>query len=448
MYTRYVVCIFRGHACVCVCLTIRAQVNFAQLLSRVGIQVFNMWRLALASCASITHAALLEGVFEDLSVQFNDMPSSVVEAAIANSLSKSLDFAGIPSSDVTCVRDYSAACPEEWADQGDGETCSAPMYYQGPCSKSLSFASLTPAEKRATAATCGYQFPCVDTCTIDFSTLCPDGWTEDSSKHCIAPLEYTGACVGRKDFQGMSTHKKSQWSSVCNVRWPCRGQRGDATGLGDVHSCDADFSATCPDRWTTVGVQCVGPIDYQGPCATMVDLSGLTVVQKDAYAQACHTPWPCGSDSLLGSGTSFLQYALQDNTASDSQRFIVDSKLRASQLTIAKKEIAKLIPRVKAGGRMASKALARLVSLTSDPDAKSVMISAGAVAAAETLMKRPDTSDRNVALAGSLLTMLSGMPVAVEVSDVAGANGHVDIILPRPSRVYQPDEVALQSSFA
>ena len=96
---------------------------------------------------------------------------------------------------------------------------------------------------------------------------------------------------------------------------------------------------------------------------------------------------------------------------------------------------------------MATKALVRLVSLTSDPDARSVMISAGAVAAGETLMKRPDTSDRNVGLAGSLLTMLSGMPVAVEVSDVAGANGHVDIVIPRPSRMYQADELILQRSY-
>ena len=55
---------------------------------------------------------------------------------------------------------------------------------------------------------------------------------------------------------------------------------------------------------------------------------------------------------------------------------------------------------------MATKALARLVSLTSDPDATSVMTNAGVVATAETFVKRPDSSDRNVALAGSLLTML------------------------------------------
>jgi len=96
---------------------------------------------------------------------------------------------------------------------------------------------------------------------------------------------------------------------------------------------------------------------------------------------------------------------------------------------------------------MATKALTRLVSMTADPNAKTVMIGAGVEAAAETLLKRPGTSDRNIALAGSLLTMLSGMPVAVEVSDEAGANGHVDVIIPRPSRVYQSDELLVRHSF-
>ena len=221
---------------------------------------------------------------------------------------------------------------------------------------------------------------------------------------------------------------------------PCRAQRGDVSDVDDNRGCVADFSKTCPGDWTIVGTQCVAPVDYQGPCATMIDLSGLTIAPNDAYAKACRSPWPCGGDNFLDVGASFLQSA-------DSQHLIVDSKLQASQLSVAKREISKLIPRVKAGGWMATKALTRLVSLTTDANAKTVMIGAGAEAAAETLMKRPDTSDRNVGLAGSLLTMLSGMPVAVEVSDEAGANGHVDVVIPRPSRVYAPDEIVVQRSF-
>ena len=79
---------------------------------------------------------------------------------------------------------------------------------------------------------------------------------------------------------------------------------------------------------------------------------------------------------------------------------------------------------------------------------RSAMVDAGAVSSAETLLKRPDTSDLNVRLAGSLLTLLTGMPVAAEVADEqSGSHGHVDIVLPRPSRVYQADDAILTAVF-
>ena len=430
-------------------LTRMAFVSFKHWLTQVSftrVRQSIMWCFVFASFASLAGATILDGISDDLASQFHDMPTSVVAAAIANGLGKALDTEGVPASDFACVRDYSAACPEGWADQGDGETCSAPMYYQGQCATHENFAALTPTEKRAKASACGTEFRCVDTCTMDFSSPCPDGWDTDRSNHCVAPSEYAGPCIGRKDFRGASSSTRNHWSSLCNVRWPCRRQRGDVNDVGDDRGCAADYSKTCPAGWTIVGIQCVAPIDYQGPCATMIDLSRLAVAQKAAYAKACELSWPCGVDSFLDTVASFLQYASRDG-ASDPQHFIADSKLQVSQLNVAKKEVSKLIPRVKAGGWMSTKALTRLVSLTTDPNAKSVMISAGVEAAAETLMKRPDTSDRNVGLAGSLLTMLSGMPVAVEVSDEVGANGHVDVVIPRPSRVYHSDEVILHHSF-
>ena len=71
----------------------------------------------------------------------------------------------------------------------------------------------------------------------------------------------------------------------------------------------------------------------------------------------------------------------------------------------------------------------------------------GAPGAASELLRRHGTSESNRALAGSLLTLLSGMPVAAEVSNErTGADGHVEIVLPRPSRIYGPDSAAMQLS--
>ena len=125
---------------------------------------------------------------------------------------------------------------------------------------------------------------------------------------------------------------------------------------------------------------------------------------------------------------------------------VVGSKLQASQQDFASGEVAKLLQRVDAGGRTATKALTRLVSLTGDAVVRTAMIDAGAVASAEKLLKRPDTSEINVRLAGSLLTLLTGMPVTAEIADVqSGSDGRVDVVLPRPSRVYAPDEIVLQA---
>ena len=148
----------------------------------------------------------------------------------------------------------------------------------------------------------------------------------------------------------------------------------------------------------------------------------------------------------MGGTTHFLEAGSFRRSHVAARHVVVGAALHESQRAFAAGEVAKLLKRVDAGGRTASRGLARLVSLTSDPKMRSAMVDAGAVASAETLLKRPDTSDVNVRLAGSLLTLLTGMPVTAEVSDEqSGSHGHVDIVLPRPSRVYLADDVMLEA---
>lgn len=111
-------------------------------------------------------------------------------------------------------------------------------------------------------------------------------------------------------------------------------------------------------------------------------------------------------------------------------------------------DIRGLVRGVEAGGRVAQRALRNLIDLAaSGPDAHAILASSGAVQAADTLLKRPSSDSSTRHLAGSLITMLSGMPVAAEVSNErTGAGERVDIVLPRPSRVYGPDQVELDLS--
>merc|ERR1712039_839393 len=119
----------------------------------------------------------------------------------------------------------------------------------------------------------------------------------------------------------------------------------------------------------------------------------------------------------------------------------------AEHLDALRTEISELLPRVQAGGRMAQKALTRLLVVSSEPDAKTVMRVAGVEAAAASLMKSPSSSPALQRLAGSMITVMTGLPVTSEIADSStGSSGNVNIVLPRPSRVYHADETFVELS--
>ena len=62
-------------------------------------------------------------------------------------------------------------------------------------------------------------------------------------------------------------------------------------------------------------------------------------------------------------------------------------------------------------------------------------------------IKRPSTDEATRAAAGLLLTLLTDMPVTAEISnEQTGSGGHIEIVVPRPSRVYGPDAVVAEMS--
>ena len=106
--------------------------------------------------------------------------------------------------------------------------------------------------------------------------------------------------------------------------------------------------------------------------------------------------------------------------------------------------IERLVAEVDAGGYLARRALDELAALSGEAAARDLMLSAGAAHAASRLLKRPSSDEGNRAAAGSLLTLLTGMPAAAVIAnDVTGSGGHVEVVLPRPSRVYGPDAAML-----
>lgn len=124
---------------------------------------------------------------------------------------------------------------------------------------------------------------------------------------------------------------------------------------------------------------------------------------------------------------------------------LLTAEIQAEQTGYLRRTVADLVSRVDVGGRSARKALVRLIALAFEPNAKTVMMGAGVLGSAARLMKSAASTDEVQGLAGSLITLLTGMPVVSEISDdKTGASGRVNVVLPRPSRVYGPDMTLLE----
>ena len=149
--------------------------------------------------------------------------------------------------------------------------------------------------------------------------------------------------------------------------------------------------------------------------------------------------------SFLQRLNAMVEQALRHSVSSGTGTSFIDAQQQAGQL--GSSILGPLVGEVEAGGRTARRALQELASLSGASDARGAMVAAGAVRAAETLLKRPSTDEATRAAAGSLLTLLTDLPVTAEISnEQSGSGGHIEIVLPRPSRVYGPDAIVAESS--
>ena len=108
--------------------------------------------------------------------------------------------------------------------------------------------------------------------------------------------------------------------------------------------------------------------------------------------------------------------------------------------------VAELRARVMQGGRSGAASLAGLIDLWDQQLGWRDLIRKSKVNVdCRLLLSMQKTPDYIKNLAGSLLTLMTGAPVSTSVSDPAsGSYGHVNVIVPRPSRTYLPDkEIAL-----
>jgi len=258
--------------------------------------------LAVCLCTSCSgHGSslpLLQGLLEELAKEFPDEAPETLEKVLEQALDAAASQELVPKQELTCERNYGILCPQGWTDVGNGETCLAPIEYAGPCSKSIQYGKMIPAEKSQRALECGAEFPCIGEAPQDYAKTCPMLWSEDLDHSCVAPTNYMGPCVGRKSFAGFSAEEKKSWGWSCGVSWPAREPLEDVAEMHSERaearnsSCLGDYSSPCPQGWTSDRHYCSSPLTYEGRCGKTVRTT-LSLAEKQAFEKVCTAPWPC-----------------------------------------------------------------------------------------------------------------------------------------------------------
>ena len=264
--------------------------------------------------------------------------------------------------------------------------------------------------------------------------------TQQAGEPTILNVDYDVPSVGADAVAADVQHSAAIEAELAMTSADPHGRRSVGfAGLG-LHSGDVPLDDTqivvhvaAPPMGTAEAASLVG-----NALSQLANLSALTQRQRSQETRALR-----GAKFLLQhSASSVSDEALRKVGATDAP-----ASSRATLVDGIGGHIAELTSKVDAGGRVAKIALEHLCVLAATPSVRDVIASAGAARAAATLLQRPSTDEAIRALAGSLLTLLSGMPIAAEQSNiVTGAGEHVEVVLPRPSRVYGPDSFAMQLS--
>merc|ERR1719203_765831 len=89
-------------------------------------------------------------------------------------------------------RDYET-CPVDWTAIGSGFCRRGTAVPETKCADVYHFSGMEIGQKQELAMACNLQWRCRASCDRDFSALCPEGWA-DVLGLCVAPETYTGGC--------------------------------------------------------------------------------------------------------------------------------------------------------------------------------------------------------------------------------------------------------------
>jgi len=250
---------------------------------------------------------------------------------------------------------------------------------------------------------------------------CVSTWESFKSS---APAETTfSEAVMKKmdDFSKQASFIRKSADDSCSYARVGALAASQAVNLG-VHAMGVATKAACACIDVYTESKCLmkaSPPPY--PCSAMLgSFTGLMTAANVAWDAVKASTLACTS---MGDRTAFL-HRPQLNLHVGETSFLSAGQRLA--------EVEKLEGLLSAGNRAG---LVGLLALMSNDEARVSMSKSGIAAKARTFANLPSTSDYDRELAGSLITGITGEPVAFQISDAnTGGYGHTNVIVPSPSR--------------
>lgn len=264
------------------------------------------------------------------------------------------------------------------------------------------------------------------TSKIDYSS-CPVGWSRQGDI-CVAPEGFF-ACSKRFNTRILNDALKAKFAQKCGVEFPKSFAKyfDEATENPILNLHVKESSNEASTNAAVEASQRAQLAALESEEATtkefLADLLGKVNLQIEATAR-----------KMSGKQTSFL------GVVSDVQREAQNMLQLNAELDTLRTRLGYNMDK---GGYTVYNGLIHALNLVSEPNAQGAMILKMIGAKLRDLMRRESTPDSIRNLAGSIMTHISNAPVASSVASSEGSSGHINIIVPRPSRVYHPDAAIL-----
>lgn len=101
-----------------------------------------------------------------------------------------------------------------------------------------------------------------------------------------------GGCLAPRNYEG-TCKELLQLGGLSAIQKQEKASRCDAA-YPCLGACTQDYTWKCPLGWELdVSQECLAPADYAGPCVRRKSYTGMKASEKESWSKLCSVTWPC-----------------------------------------------------------------------------------------------------------------------------------------------------------